>query len=132
MAASFIEGKEKGYIIKIDNEFFGIASTLDEATKILNSIAEVEEQRMTSLGLEVFRKNDLWKIQLHTYSKSMFGKTLQKELELTIAEATSLVIPSLYADKIAQYKAEREASQRFITKILGSPRMRPLAADFII
>lgn len=125
---SYTKGKEKGYVIKIDNEFFGIASTLEEAKKILISLAETEVERLTNAGLVVFCKNEVSEMQLYTYQKGMFGKSLQKELELTISETNQLVIPSLYADKILQYKAQKESSRRFVKRVMISSRSRPTSS----
>lgn len=131
MSLSFVVEKEKGYIIKVDEELFGIASSLDQATKILNSIADEEEERLSKSGRVVFRKNCPLEIQLHTYQKGIFGKSLQKELGVSIIEASRLDIPSIYADKIAQYKAQKEATQRFVTKIT-SPETRLSGSNFVI
>lgn len=135
MASSYVKGHEKGYVIKIDKEFFGIASTLEEATKILNSLAKTETERLSNNGLVVFRKSEILEIQLYTHQKGIFGKTLQKELELSISEVTQLVVPSIYADKIAQYKAQKETSRRFVKRVMSSPRSRPsssLESNFMI
>lgn len=130
MSSSFVVEKEKGYIIKIDEEFFGIANSLDQATKILNSLADEEESRLSKSGRTVYRKTHPLEIQLHTFQKGIFGKTLQKEIGVSITEISRLDTPSIYADKIAQYKARKDATQLFVAKIT-SPTLHS-GSNFVI
>lgn len=107
MSSSFIMSKEKRYLVKIDGDAFGIASSLDKSNDIINSLAIAEEIRLSSMGFTVFRKNQPLEIQLHTYQKGFLGRTLVKEMEFTICEINQIHSKSPYADKIAKYKAEK-------------------------
>ena len=101
----------KQYLIRVDGEVLGLLPTEEAAIRAINSIALHEEKERQKPNVTVYRQNlnDGKEVVISTKTQGWIRNgPLTREMHIDMLAVPRLVQMSPYAEKIAQYKANKE------------------------
>lgn len=104
---------EERYLIRIDREMVGVVNTLEEAKNSMDGYAtKTEKELERTTGMVVFRRTikEGQEIQLYTQRDGVFQSYLHLNHTIYCVKIPQINYISPYADKIAQYKAQKTLS----------------------
>lgn len=101
----------KRYLIRYDNQPFCLVDTEESAIFAIDSIASAEERNFAQKpNVDIFRRNlqNGKEVQILTKTKGLiYDSALTLALTLDFIPVHRMHLESPYAEKIAQYKAEK-------------------------
>lgn len=105
------DDKKKHYLVRYDREPYGLFGDEKDAIAAINSIADAEEKVIQKPNIEIFRRSLRDGKEIHVLTKTkgiLYDSSLTTIFVLDVIPVPRLYAESIYADKIAQYKAEKE------------------------
>ena len=104
------DDKKKRYLVRYNKDPFCLFDTERKAIDAINSIANEEERSLRSPKMEIFRRTVQDGKEIRILVKRLgyiYDSSLNTEICLDVVPLNWMHLESAYADKIAQYKAEK-------------------------